>query len=175
MNKRSLVFVNFVLFIIVCLLVVNCKSNWKTHHTSGYVNEVDTLYEERSNKILSIDRTFYRKLPTVHNGVIEFKQTKGETYVIVVINDVKAEGFAMFVIEDFKEFIKNANHIMSNMDLDITVNVDDLKSTSMRKSISFKKGVFLSKEANNTKSTIFDLSEETINQIQEAYFKYLNE
>ena len=47
---------------------------------------------------------------------------------------------------------------MTNKDLDIIIDVDGLKSTSMRKSMSFEKGIFIRKESNKTPSVIFDLS-----------------
>jgi hypothetical protein len=175
MNKIFVVFSNIVLFTMASLIIVNCNSNKKAYNNSGYVKEIDTLFEANTNKILSIDRTFFRKNPTVHNNLIEFKQREGETYVVVVIKKINSNDFSIFVIEDFNEFIKNAIYIMDNKKSDIIVDVDDSKSTSMMKSLSFKKGVFIRKEADKTPSVIFDLSEENLKEIEEAYNLYLNE
>ena len=175
MNKKSVIFVNIILFILICLVIVNCSSNKKASSNSGYIKEIDTLFEEKTNKVLSIERTFFRKLATVHNGVLEFKQPQGETYVIVLIKDPETKNFSLFVIEDFNEFINNANYIMNNKEVDLTKDVDVLKSTSMRKSLSFEKGIFIRKEANRTPSVIFDLSEQSLKELEEAYSLYLNE
>src|SRR5690606_36550320 len=98
------------------------------------------------------DRTFYRKLPTINNGLLEFKQPKGETYVTVVIKEKESNDFSLFVIENFKEFLENSKVIMNNPNKDYTISIDDIKSTYMRKSLTFEKGVFIRKEANKTPS-----------------------
>ncbi|MFL0352212.1 hypothetical protein [Xanthomarina sp. GH4-25] len=175
MTKKLVVCLNLGLFLMTCFVIVNCNSNKNTNNESGYINEVDTLYELKTNKILSIERTFFRKKPTIHHGLIELKQPKGESYVIFLIKKEGSKEFSLFVIEDFNEFLKNANLLMHNKHLDFFIDVDDLKSTSMRRSMSFEKGIFIRKETNNSAGTILDLSEESVNQMQEAYTKYLNE
>lgn len=175
MKKQSIVIINIVLFFLACLVMVNCNSNQKAYKTSGYVNDVDTIFDSETKKILSIDRKFFRKLPTVHNGLIEIKQPYGESYVIVIVKDLKSEDFALFVIEDINLFLKNAEFIMDHEGMDVFIDVDDLKSTTMRKSLSFERGVFIRKKVNTSASTLFDLSENDLNDIEEAYHKYLRE
>lgn len=175
MNKNLVVFSNILLFSMACLVFVNCNLKENTNKKNGYIKEIDTLFESNSNKVLSIHRTFFRKMPTVHNGLIEFKQPEGEAYVIVVIKGLKAKEFSLFIIQDFNKFIKDATHIINFKELDIIVDVDSLKSTSMRKSLSFNKGIFIRKEADYTPTVIFDLSEQNLKEIEEAYNLYLNE
>lgn len=174
-NTGIVIIFNIVLFLLACFMVVNCNSKKSTVKESGYVNEIDTLLDKNTKNILTIERTFYRKTPTIHNSLIEFKQPIGETYVLVVVSDQESNEFALFVIEDFNEFIKNANYIMTNKDLDIIIDVDGLKSTSMRKSMSFEKGIFIRKESNKTPSVIFDLSEQSLKELESAYKLYINE
>ena len=175
MKKRIIVFINITLFLLASLVILNCNSNQKKFKPGGYINETETIFESKTNKILSIDRIFYRKLPTVHNGLIEIKQPKGEDYVIVVVKETGAEDFALFIIEDFNLFLKNARFIIESREKDVFIDVDDLKSTSMRKSLSFERGIFIRKEVNISASAIFDLSEKDLNAMEEAYNMYLKE
>lgn len=173
MRKRAVKFLAIILFLLACSVIVNCNSSNK--RKNGYVNETEILIEEKTNTILAIDRTFYRKLPTIHNGLIEIKQPDGEPYIVVVVNGKDLKNFSLFVIEDFHEFLENAKVVMNDSNQDITLSIDDLKSTYMRKSVSFEKGVFIQKETNNTSSVIFDLSKQDLKEIEEAYNLLLNE
>ena len=173
MKKKLIVLINIVLFLLACVIMVNCNSNQNNYKAGGYINDIDTIFDSETKKILSIDRKFFRKLPTVHNGLIEIKQPYGESFVIVIVKDAKLDDFALFVIEDFDSFFKQAKFVMDNKEMDVIIDVDDLKSTSMRKSLSFKRGIFISKDVNTSASTLFDLSENDLNDIEEAYHKYL--
>ncbi|GGG54951.1 hypothetical protein [Bizionia arctica] len=175
MRKQHLISFNILLFVLASLLIVNCVSRTDGKMENGYVNEIDTLFEENTTNIIAIGRTFYRKQATIHNGLLEFKQPDGEKYIIVVVKEKESDEFSLFVIEDFNEFIEKTKVVMNNSSKDYTVSIDDLESTFMRKSLSFDKGVFIRKEANNTPSTIFDLSEKDINEIDAAYNSFLNE
>jgi hypothetical protein len=175
MKKKTVIFLNIILFFLASFVVVNCSSRDKNKNKNGYVNETDTLFEENTHAVLAIDRTFFRKQPTIHNGLLEFKQPENETYVIVVVKEKRSTGFSLFVIEDFKEFLENTKVVMNHSQEDYTIPIDYLKLTYMRKSISFDKGVFIRKEANKTPSVIFDLSEQDLHEIETAYNLFLNE
>jgi uncharacterized protein YkvS len=175
MKKKTVVFLNIVLFLLACSVISNCISRTDGKKENGYVNETDTLFEENTNAVLDIERTFFRKQPSINNGLIEFKQPKGETYVTVVVKDKNSVDFSLFVIEDFKEFLENTKVVMNHSHKDYTLSIDDLKSTYMRKSMTFKKGIFIRKEANKTPSVIFDLSEQDLQEIEAAYNLFLNE
>ncbi len=175
MKKKSIVIINIVLLLLACLVIVNCNSNQNTYKTGGYIKDVDTIFDSETKKILSIDRKFFRKLSTIHNGLIEIKQPYGVSFVIVIVKDLKSDDFALFVIEDLNLFLKNAKLVMDNKEEDVIMDVDDLKSTSMRKSLSFKRGIFISKDVNTSSSTLFDLSENDLNDIEDAYHRYLIE
>jgi hypothetical protein len=156
-------------------IIVNCISRTDGKKGNGYVNETDTLFEENTYDVLAIDRTFFRKLPTINNGLLEFKKPYGKSYIIVVVNGDDIDNFSIFVIEDFFEFLESSKVVMNHRHKDYTISIDDIKSTYMRKSMSFDKGVFIRKEANKTPSVIFDLSEQDLQEIEAAYNLFLNE
>ncbi|MCX7551886.1 hypothetical protein [Xanthomarina sp. F2636L] len=174
MYKRTVVFVNIILFLTVCLVVVNCHSKNKKIE-NGHVNDRDTLIDEHTNTIVAIDRVFYRKKGTLHNDPLEFKIPDGESYVVVVVKSKDFKKFSLFVIEDYSLFLENAKDVMSHSNEDYTICIDDLESTYMRKSLSFEKGVFIRKEVNKTPSAIFDLSAKDLKEIENAYQLLLNE
>ena len=175
MNKKTVIFLNIFLFFLASFLIVNCSYKNKNQNENGYINETDTLFEESTNAIIAVDRTFFRKQPTINNGLLEFKQPKGEAYVTVIVKEKKSTDFSLFVIEDFKVFLDNTKVVMNHSQKDYTISIDDIKSTYMRKSMTFDKGVFIRKEANKTPSAIFDLSEQDLKEIEEAYNLFLNE
>ncbi|WP_417872619.1 hypothetical protein [Xanthomarina gelatinilytica] len=171
--KKLLIIITAVL--LTYPVLINCNSKPHRDLDSGYVKEIDTLFGKHDHNILSINRTFYRKPPTLHNGLLELMQPEGSTYVVAVVKQKNADNFSLFVIEDFKQFLKQVLEVKNDIHADITISIDDMESTYMRKSVTFKNGVFISKEQNRTPSVMFDLSEQDLKDIENAYNLYIKE
>lgn len=160
----------------ITVFLMGCHSSEKNriNNRNGYVKIVDTI-NDFNNDHYEIYRTFYQKTPTVNNGFIQIKTRLNDNSFFFFANTTKGDEPVTFKIADFDSFLNQMDIIIQSNRKDYTVALDSLETTFMRKSLSFKKGVFIIHIYENNKNILFDLSENDIKIIKQAYNAYLEE
>ena len=161
----------------ITVFFMGCNSSNKntTNNRNGYVKTFDTIYDANNNNSKLVYQTFYQKAPTVDNDFIQIKNRLNDNSFFFFVNTKKGNESVAFKISDFDLFLNQMETIIQSNQTEYTVALDSLETTYMRKSLSFKKGVFIIHIYENNRNILFDLSENDIKIIKQAYKTFLEE
>lgn len=163
--------------IVIATYIISCNSSNKrlNSNKNGYVKIYDTIINSNSTNMREIFRTFYQKTPTIHNEFIQIKQSVNDSNIYFETKVKETNKSVRFRINNFDTFLDQTDYVInSNLD-NITLALDSLEQTYMRKSLSFDEGMFVIHIYDNNKNVLFDLSKDDIDKIKKAYSTYLNE
>jgi hypothetical protein len=155
---------------------MNCNTSEinRIVNRNGYVTIADTIYDSYKN-VDEIYRTFYQKKPTINNDFIQIKNRMSDNsyfFYTRVKNEVNP---IVFKINDFDTFLNQLDYVLNSNLNNTTIALDSLEQTYIRKSLTFKKGIFFIHNYQKNKNIIFDLSENDIKILKEAYQTYLDD
>ena len=166
----------------VCLIVItvfligcNLSNNSRENSRNGYLKKYDTIINSNSGDMKFIYRTFYQKKPTIHNELIQIKQCLTNNTFYIETKEKQTNETINFKIHDFNTFLNQTDYIINSNLNNITIALDSLEQTYIRKSLSFEEGIFVIHIYDNNKNVLFDLSKDDIEIIKKAYNTYLNE
>lgn len=163
------------LAITVFFMGCNRSGTSNTNNRNGYVKIVDTIYESNNENDRFVYQTFYQKITTPNNGFIQIKSNLSDSSFYFSVSKKRGDDPVVFKINNFDTFLEQAEFTINSNQTDYTVPLDSLKTTFMRKSLSFKKGVFIIHIYNTNKNVLFDLSKNDIKILKQAYETFLEE
>ena len=140
----------------------------------GYCNKLDTVYKDNSTDIESVTRTFYKNGEMGKNYFGLSQEIGKEDFGISIIKD-KYVSSIVFDSTSLKSFITNAKTIIKNKGKDLKFDLDNLKNSSMSHSIMLDDGINIYSENIQGESVSYELSNEDINSLENAYDKYKKE
>lgn len=166
----------------ICLIVttvffIGCNSTEQTraNNRNGYVKKYDTMFNSKTPDTKLVYRTFYQKTPTIHNSLIQIKECLNDNNIYLTTNEKETSETISFKINDFNTFLNQTDYVINSNLNNITVALDSLEQTYIRKSLSFKKGIFVIHIYDTNRNILFDLSENDVAIIKKAYKQYLEE
>lgn len=165
----------FLIAISVTIIGCHFSDETRSNNINGYIKKYDTVKNSNSSDMKQIFRTFYQKTPTINNGFIQIKECMNDQTIYVSTNEKSTSDTVSFRIPDFDTFLNQTDYVINSNLNNITIALDSLEQTYIRKSLSFEKGIFLVHNYEENKNILFDLSLEDVKIIKQAYNKYLKE
>lgn len=168
---------NALLIFSITMVVLQCQSKDKLrfNSTNGYVKYFDTVKNFNTENEQFVYRVFYQKTPTLHNGLIQLKHAFYNKYYYLTVKDKKNGENISIEINDLNVFLNQTDYVMNSKLDNVTIALDSTEKTYIRKSLSFKKGIFFIHIYDTNKNILFDLSDKDIEALKKAYTKYTKE
>lgn len=159
------------------MILLQCQTSEKLNlnTANGYVKIYDTIQNFSTNGMKHIYRTFYQKTPTIHNELIQLKHSIHNNSYCLTTQEKNSNVRVNIKIKDLNIFLNQTDYIMNSNLTNITIALDSTEQTYIRKSLSFKKGIFFIHSYDTNKNILFDLSENDIEILKEAHKMYTKE